>query len=54
MPFRNNNTTAMMTTRQRFHETMSYGKPDRVPYLEEGIRQDVLRAWYKQGLKRRT
>jgi len=43
-----------MTTRQRFLETMTYGKPDRVPYLEEGIRQDVLHTWYKQGLKRRT
>ncbi len=29
---------------------MSYGNPDRVPYFEEGIRKDVLRAWRTQGL----
>lgn len=39
-----------MTVNQRFRETMSYGAPDRVPYLEEGIRKDVIKAWYKQGL----
>lgn len=31
---------------------MSYGTPDRVPYFEEGIRKDVLRAWRTQGLAR--
>ena len=41
-----------MSGRQRFKETMRYGKPDRVPYFEEGIRKDVLRAWRKQGLAR--
>ena len=39
-----------MTSRERFRETMSYGAPDRVPYFEEGIRKDVLRAWRAQGL----
>jgi len=39
-----------MNSRQRFHETMAYGRPDRVPYFEEGIRREVLRAWRKQGL----
>jgi hypothetical protein len=29
---------------------MQYGMPDRVPYFEEGIRTEVLRAWKKQGL----
>ena len=29
---------------------MAYGKPDRVPYFEEGIRREVLRIWRKQGL----
>ena len=29
---------------------MGYGKPDRVPYFEEGIRKDVLRAWRTQGM----
>ncbi|MGD8370286.1 MAG: uroporphyrinogen decarboxylase family protein [Syntrophobacterales bacterium] len=39
-----------MNSRQRFLETMRYGKPDRVPYFEEGIRKDVLKAWRRQGL----
>jgi hypothetical protein len=39
-----------MNSRERFRETMRYGKPDRVPYFEEGIRDEVLRAWQKQGL----
>ncbi len=29
---------------------MQYGELDRVPYFEEGIREEVLRAWTKQGL----
>lgn len=39
-----------MNSRERFRRTMQYGKPDRVPYFEEGIRNEVLRAWKKQGL----
>jgi len=39
-----------MTSRERFHETLSFGLPDRVPYFEEGIREDVLKVWRKQGL----
>ncbi len=39
-----------MTSRERFLTIMSIGKPDRVPYFEEGIRRDVLKAWRKQGL----
>jgi hypothetical protein len=42
--------TIKMSTRERFRETMGYGKPDRVPYFEEGIRKDVLKAWRTQGL----
>lgn len=30
-----------MTSRQRFHETMRFGNPDRVPYFEEGIRKEI-------------
>jgi hypothetical protein len=41
-----------MSSRDRFRETMSYGSPDRIPYFEEGIRKDVIKAWRKQGLKR--
>jgi hypothetical protein len=29
---------------------MRYGQPDRVPYFEEGIRSEVIRAWRRQGL----
>jgi len=39
-----------MNSRQRFQETMRYGRPDRVPYFEEGIRREVLKAWQRQGL----
>jgi hypothetical protein len=43
-------TPKKMSSRERFRETMSYGRPDRVPYFEEGIREDVLKAWQTQGL----
>jgi hypothetical protein len=39
-----------MNSRERFLETMAYGRPDRVPYFEEGIRPEVLQAWRSQGL----
>ncbi len=39
-----------MNSRERFLETMRYGKPDHVPYFEEGLRNDVMRAWRRQGL----
>jgi hypothetical protein len=39
-----------MSSRERFRETMDYGRPDRVPYFEEGIREDVLTEWQAQGL----
>lgn len=29
---------------------MHFGRPDRVPFLEEGIRQDVIEAWRQEGL----
>lgn len=39
-----------MTSRQRFLETMAYGAPDRVPYFEEGIREEVLERWRTEGM----
>ena len=39
-----------MNSRERFQLTTQHGKPDHVPYFEEGIREDVLRAWRRQGL----
>ena len=38
-----------MDNRQRFYESLHYGNPDRLPYFEEGIRADTLRAWKEQG-----
>jgi Uroporphyrinogen decarboxylase (URO-D) len=43
-----------MNSRERFLETMRFGKPERVPYFEEGIRKEVLQAWRKQGLQAQT
>jgi uroporphyrinogen decarboxylase len=39
-----------MNSRERFRETMGYGKPDRVPYFEEGLRDEVFSRWRAQGL----
>ena len=39
-----------MSSRQRFQQTMHYGHPDRPPYFEEGIREEVVMAWRRQGL----
>lgn len=47
-------TKTELTSRERFHQTMAFGSPDRVPYFEEGIRDEVLEAWYKQGLEKGT
>jgi len=38
-----------MNNRQRFYESLHYGTPDRLPYFEEGIREDVLETWREQG-----
>ena len=41
-----------MNGRRRFAETMAYGSPDRVPYLEEGLRDDSDRLpghWQAQS-----
>jgi hypothetical protein len=39
-----------MTSRERFLRTIRYERPDRVPYLEEGLRDDVLERWRAEGL----
>jgi hypothetical protein len=39
-----------MDSRERFRQTMGYARPDRVPYLHEGMEEDVIQAWRKQGL----
>lgn len=39
-----------MTQRERFRETLLFGKPDKIP-LEPGYpREATLAAWHKQGL----
>ena len=35
----------MMTSRERFKEILNFGRPDRVPFLEEGIRDEVFNKW---------
>jgi hypothetical protein len=40
-----------MNTIERFHWTLDYQRPDHVPYFEEGIREDVLKEWQRQGLE---
>ena len=40
-----------MTSRERFRATMGYGRPDRAPYFEEGLRGEVLARWRAQGLR---
>jgi len=50
----NNQTTSQMTSRNRFRETMQYGTPDLVPCFEEGIRDEVIKAWQLQGLPENT
>ena len=40
-----------MTSRERFRETMRYGRPDRAPCFEEGLRDGVIERWREEGLK---
>ena len=42
-----------MKCRERFLEVMRLGQPDRVPYFEEGIRDEVIHVWQEQGLSGR-
>lgn len=43
-----------MNSRERFRETMNYGKPDRIPLFEEGIRNEVFKTWQLQGLPQKA
>ena len=43
-----------MTSTERFREIMRFGSPDRVPYFEEGIRNEVIKAWQTEGLAPRA
>lgn len=39
-----------MNNRERFLETLAFGKPDRVPFSPGAPRESTLRAWQEQGL----
>jgi len=39
-----------MNARERYLETLLFGKPDRVPLSPGGPRESTLRAWHQQGL----
>ncbi len=39
-----------MTPRQRYIETLTFGKPDKVPFVPGGPRESTLAAWRNQGL----
>ena len=43
-----------MNSRERFIKVMRHKPVDRVPYFEEGIRDEVIEAWKKQGLPANT
>ncbi len=43
-----------MTSAERFRKIMRFGSPDRVPYFEEGIRDEVIKAWQTEGLTPQT
>jgi hypothetical protein len=39
-----------MNSQERFNKIMKHEAVDRVPYFEEGIRDEVIEVWKKQGL----
>ena len=39
-----------MNDRERFRRLMRGERVDRPPFLEEGVRDEVLNLWRKQGL----
>ena len=39
-----------MNARERYLETMLFGKPDKVPFVPGGPRQSTRAKWYTQGL----
>lgn len=43
-----------MNDRQRFHEVMHYGQPDRTYFIDFDYTDDTLDNWYQQGLPRGT
>lgn len=42
-----------MNARERFIRTMNYEASDRPPLFEDGIREEVIRNWHRQGLRKK-
>lgn len=40
----------MLTERERFLQTLHFGKPDKVPFSPGGPRESTLEVWHTQGL----
>jgi hypothetical protein len=39
-----------MTSRERLIETLTFGKPDRIPFVPGGGRESTLARWHREGL----
>jgi len=39
-----------MTSRERYREALTFGKPDKVPLRPGGPRESTLEVWHRQGL----
>ena len=39
-----------MNSRERFVKTLNYANADRVPLFMEGIRDDVIASWQREGM----
>ena len=39
-----------MTSRERFVETLTFGKPDKIPLMPGGPRESTLKRWREEGL----
>jgi len=39
-----------MTSRERYIETLNFGKPDRIPFQPGGGRESTLARWHREGL----
>ena len=39
-----------MNPRQRYIETVTFGNPDKIPFMPGGPRESTIKAWHEQGL----
>lgn len=40
-----------MDSRERFRQTMGYGRPDRVPFFHEGMEEEVVEILGRYGFR---